>query len=117
MLHVTYARICQRQIESYDHITDETVERVAASTPWSTEPNVVRMLLGRTGYFHRTADRKKWMPDGLLRDMIPMVKGVATREHILQTVEKAREDPALQRIRELEEEVNLLKSQLADSRR
>jgi ectoine hydroxylase-related dioxygenase (phytanoyl-CoA dioxygenase family) len=113
VLHVTYARICQRQIESYDHVTDETVERVASSTPWATEPNVIRMLLGRTGYFHRTADRKQWMPDGLFRDMIPMVKGAATREHILQTVEKARLDPALQRMRALEAQVNHLKAQLA----
>jgi ectoine hydroxylase-related dioxygenase (phytanoyl-CoA dioxygenase family) len=113
VLHVTYARICQRQIESYDHVTDGTVERVAATTPWPTEPNVIRMLLGRTGYFHRTGDRRQWMPDGLFREMIPMVKGKATREHVLQTVERAREDPSLRRIRELEAEVARLKAQLA----
>lgn len=113
VLHVTYARICQRQIENYDHVTDETVERVAATTPWSTEPNVIRMLLGRTGYFHRTRDRMRWMPDGLFREMIPMVMGKATRKHILETVERAREDPSLRRIRDLEAEIARLKSQLA----
>ena len=110
---MTYARICQRQIENYDHVTDETVERVAATTPWSTEPNVIRMLLGRTGYFHRTRDRMRWMPDGLFREMIPMVMGKATRKHILETVERAREDPSLRRIRDLEAEIARLKSQLA----
>ena len=116
VLHLTYTRLSQRQIEDYSHITDEVIERAAP------DPAMFRVLLGRMGYFHRSRARMGWVGDGLFPQMLPMVKGHASREHILETSELAREDPggigvkeaaAAARIAELEEEVAALRSQLA----
>ena len=96
--------------------TDEVIERAAP------DPAMFRVLLGRMGYFHRSRARMGGVGDGLFPQMLPMVKGHASREHILETSELAREDPggigvkeaaAAARIAELEEEVAALRSQLA----